>query len=629
MKKKRETAQKNKFRNSISHKLIIRISLVFCAVFLLLFFTILIINYRLIIEKETEMFHSYETNTLVSIDDKLKDMCRVSLMSMADEDTRNIIEGYHDMTLYEQIMAEQYLHDFYSSLIAIRDDISGIYLLDQDNLIFYLNPTDAAVKSFEKGEIQKQLEAFPMEPMKIANCSFMIYQQPFFLRFSGEYASDPYLNNCVWMVRDIYSFSPHEKVGSIILTAPVKTLREICRSTLGESMDYLLLTESGRIVCSEDPSGLLRNIGDYNDSLKGKLDGEEKGIVVWNDQRYLVSAHQSEASGLILVSGKPAVCIAGEILRFMKYYLLMTAAALLAVIVIIRGCVRRVIAPITYLADEMQSFDSEKLSVRYPVTSSDETGRLIYAFNGMMDMISDLIEKEYRSQMQIKEGKLNEERLMMLYLKSQINPHFLYNTLDTIRISAELNQDEEAAEMLMQLVNFFRLSVKIKDSVVTLEHEVELISSYLKLMQYRYPLLNYRICVEDELLETEMPNFVLQPVVENSLLHGLRNKGYEGMILIHVCKFTENPSLIEIRIEDDGIGFTKETGKMVERLLDLNETEGLTSEEKESIGIRNVQSRLKAFYPNLDGLIYRKREEGGICAVIYIEKELKDDMRNE
>lgn len=624
MKNNRETVQKHRFHNSISHKLIMRISLVFCAVFLLLFVTILVINYKIIIEKETQMFRSYETNTLAAIDDKLKDMCRVSLMSMADEKTLNIIEEYHTMNQYDQIRSEYYLDDFYRSLITIRNDISGVYLLDLESLIFHCDPCDAAVKSFETGEIQEQIASFSMESMKIANCNFMIHHQPFFMRLSGEYLTNPYLKNCIWMVRDIFTFSPHQKAGTIILTAPVKTLRSLCTETLGEDMDYLLLTENGKIVCGEDASGILQDVEEYNENLSSDF-GEGTKIVSWNDRWYLISGQRSPVSGLVLLSGKPVSRIAAEIFRFFKYFLLLTGAALAAAILIIICCVREIIRPITYLADEMHKFDSEKLDVRYPVVSNDETGRLIDAFNGMMDMIRDLIEKEYKSQVQIRESKLNEQRLMMLYLKSQINPHFLYNTLDTIRISAELNGDEDVAEMLMQLVSFFRLSVKNNDSVVTLEHEVDLICAYLTLMQYRYPCLIWHISVDEELLETEIPNFVLQPVVENSLLHGLRNKAYEGTISIFIERCPDREECIEIRIEDDGIGFTEETRKKVNRLLDLSKTEGLSSEERESIGIRNVQSRLKAFYPDLEGLSYRNRPEGGICAQMYIRWKMTPD----
>lgn len=125
-------------------------------------------------------------------------------------------------------------------------------------------------------------------------------------------------------------------------------------------------------------------------------------------------------------------------------------------------------------------------------------------------------------------SELTEQKMSMLYLKSQVNPHFLYNTLDTIRIQAQLNGDEKVAQLLMRLVSFFRHSVKVDRSMVTLDEELELIEAYLDLMCVRYPKLKCSVDVASELYDAQVPNFILQPLVENSLLHGLKNKGYCG-----------------------------------------------------------------------------------------------------
>ncbi|WP_420315036.1 sensor histidine kinase [Coprococcus hominis (ex Arizal et al. 2022)] len=109
----------------------------------------------------------------------------------------------------------------------------------------------------------------------------------------------------------------------------------------------------------------------------------------------------------------------------------------------------------------------------------------------------------------------------MLYLKSQVNPHFLYNTLDTIRIQAELDGDKKVAKLLMRLVDFFRLSVKVDRSMVTLDDELELVEAYMELMCYRYPELFCDYDIDPDLGAVQVPNFILQPLVENSLLHGM------------------------------------------------------------------------------------------------------------
>lgn len=138
-------------------------------------------------------------------------------------------------------------------------------------------------------------------------------------------------------------------------------------------------------------------------------------------------------------------------------------------------------------------------------------------------------------------GELVEQKMSMLYLKSQVNPHFLYNTLDTIRIQAQLNDDKPVADLLMRLVDFFRLSVKVDRQMVALDDELELLEAYMELMCYRYPELICNYDIDPNLGGVLVPNFILQPIVENSLLHGLKNKGYRGEVTISAQLSPENP----------------------------------------------------------------------------------------
>ena len=128
-------------------------------------------------------------------------------------------------------------------------------------------------------------------------------------------------------------------------------------------------------------------------------------------------------------------------------------------------------------------------------------------------------------------AELTEQKMSMLYLKSQVNPHFLYNTLDTIRIQAQLNGDKKVADLLMRLVDFFRISVKVDRQMVALDDELELLEAYMDLMCYRYPNLHCEYDIDPDLGGSLVPNFILQPLVENSLLHGLKNKGYRGIMV--------------------------------------------------------------------------------------------------
>lgn len=208
-------------------------------------------------------------------------------------------------------------------------------------------------------------------------------------------------------------------------------------------------------------------------------------------------------------------------------------------------------------------------------------------------------------------SELTEQRMSMLYLKSQINPHFLYNTLDSIRIRAQLSGDKEVADLLMRLVDFFRLSVKINKQMVTLDEELELLEAYMELMCSRYPQLQVEYDIDPDLSEVLVPNFILQPIVENSLLHGLKNKGYQGLVRISTLKVNETQ--FEIQVYDTGSGFAEGQKERVEALL-RNYARTPAKLEGNSIGVLNVQKRIKLLCGRDCGLRYSENEAGGLTA---------------
>ena len=219
-------------------------------------------------------------------------------------------------------------------------------------------------------------------------------------------------------------------------------------------------------------------------------------------------------------------------------------------------------------------------------------------------------------------AELVEQKMSMLYLKSQVNPHFLYNTLDTIRIQAQLNGDKTVADLLMRLVDFFRLSVKVDRPLVTLDDEMELLEAYMELMCCRYPDLNCKYDIDPDLGGARVPNFILQPIVENSLLHGLKNKGYRGGVEISAQKTAG--SRMEICVRDTGSGFAEGKKAAIDEMLQsyAKQPPKLTGN---SIGILNVQKRIKLLCGREYGLFYTENIDGGVTAHILLP--LKEDMK--
>ena len=208
-------------------------------------------------------------------------------------------------------------------------------------------------------------------------------------------------------------------------------------------------------------------------------------------------------------------------------------------------------------------------------------------------------------------AELTEQKMSMLYLKSQVNPHFLYNTLDTIRIQAQLNGDKKVADLLMRLVDFFRLSVKVDRPMVSLDDELELLEAYMELMCYRYPELQCEYDIDPELGGMQVPNFILQPIVENSLLHGLKNKGYRGSVTISAQKAAEGR--MEICVRDTGSGFAEGEKAAIDQML-LTYAKQAPKLTGNSIGMLNVQKRIKLLCGREYGLSYTENPTGGVTA---------------
>ena len=219
-------------------------------------------------------------------------------------------------------------------------------------------------------------------------------------------------------------------------------------------------------------------------------------------------------------------------------------------------------------------------------------------------------------------AELTEQKMSMLYLKSQVNPHFLYNTLDTIRIQAQLNGDTKVADLLMRLVDFFRRSVKVDRPMVTLDDEMELLEAYMELMCYRYPELQCEYDIDPELGGVQVPNFILQPIVENSLLHGLKNKGYRGEVRISARQ--DGDGRLEISVRDTGSGFAEGRKAAIDEMLRAYAKQP-PKLSGNSIGILNVQKRIKLLCGREYGLSYTENETGGVTAHILLP--LKEETK--
>lgn len=581
-----------------------------------------VVNYRQSIAGEEQKMGVYLANSLSSADNKLKDMARVSMMCYSDEKTQDILKSYGSDTYRKQLASEKYLNALYTSLITIREDIDGVYIFDADSLIMANDTLNPARKlNYDIESFIREMETWEMQEGQINGCIMRLGTQPDFMRFYAPLLKNPLKNTCLYLVREVNGFSPNKRIGHIVLTAQVEVMQEVLEEYLDGDSEFTLITDEGDIVCDSRLDNIGKNIED------GRLDICEKGTCkkgtckkgTCRKGQYLVSYQTSAYSSMTLIIRKPMKIITGNAMLFMKILSGLFFALVAVTVFFNYFFTKKTLRPLLNLSHSLESFDPDKMNMRFEVEAEDEVGQFIAAFNQMMDRINELIQSEYKGKVRLREAQLSQQKMSLLYLKNQINPHFLYNTLDTIRLKSELNGDMEVAEMILMLVDFFRLSVKVDSQIVSIAHEVKLVQAYLGLMSCRYPNLRCTYDIDQALEQTEIPNFILQPIVENSVMHGLRNKGYRGTISLLVQVDEVHSDYVKIMVSDDGVGMEKDAWVMVKQLLMEEETVGSDEKEDRHIGIKNVQKRLKMYYPLEQGLIYRENLQGGVTVTFYIE----------
>ncbi|OHE71831.1 MAG: histidine kinase, partial [Treponema sp. RIFOXYC1_FULL_61_9] len=255
---------------------------------------------------------------------------------------------------------------------------------------------------------------------------------------------------------------------------------------------------------------------------------------------------------------------------------------------------RSISRPIKSLRASMRAVELGDFDIRVDIQSDDEIGELGKDFNIMIAKIRELI----RLNTQQQELKRRSE---LKALQMQINPHFLYNTLDSIIWMAEGRKEEEVITMVSALAKLFRLGISKGQEIIPIGQEIEHVESYLTIQKIRYKdKLDYEISVDPEIRRFRTVKLILQPLVENAIYHGIKNKAEAGKIVVSGRR-TETG--VELAVSDDGVGMGAE--QLQSLLSRSSEPNG------NGLGVRNVDERIKLYFGDEYGLMYESAEDEG------------------
>ncbi len=274
---------------------------------------------------------------------------------------------------------------------------------------------------------------------------------------------------------------------------------------------------------------------------------------------------------------------------------------------------RSIYIPIKRLHDVTTTLTKNDLQALVTRDNVDEITGLGMSFNIMIGKIRELLDAKMKEQENLQKAELRA-------LQAQINPHFLYNTLDTIIWMAEAQKTDQVIEIVSALSSFFRISLSKGRDWITIGEEIERIKSYLTIQRMRYrDIMDFKIEADEEVLNNTILKLILQPLAENALYHGIKNKRGGGVIVVRAKPKNENEVLLEV--EDDGIGFTPEN--LIQLQAELNDDSGEIKLES-GFAIGNVNKRIRLYYGRPYGLAISSEYHTGTCATLVIPA-IKDD----
>jgi len=382
-----------------------------------------------------------------------------------------------------------------------------------------------------------------------------------------------------------------EELGTILLEINENVIFDILKQIkINSDSDIYIIDNDGKLISHSDRS-VLDEAYLSNSTLEGDF-YEKSGdyFTKKNGENVLIVYFTSSLTNWKFVHSVPTRTLISQMGFVQRYNLLIALFACFITVIISFFVSRSIVKPLTKFKKVVETVNDENLDVQINISSEDEVGFLATAFNKMIERIRNLL-----IQIRIEENEKSEVEIRSL--QNQINPHFIYNTLEAIRMVCEINDDEEAAKMLFLMGRLLRYGLNIKDSLSTIQDEIEHIKSYVLLMNYKYKdKFDVEYYIDESVCDAKIPKVTLQPIIENSIFHGLACVDYKGLIKVSVEKCDDE---VIIEIVDNGEGFDVQSQNFFDKSTDEAKIE---TKEGSGIGLYNVNKRIKLYFGQEYGL---------------------------
>ncbi|MDF2877988.1 MAG: multi-sensor signal transduction histidine kinase [Clostridia bacterium] len=383
----------------------------------------------------------------------------------------------------------------------------------------------------------------------------------------------------------------NEVTGVILIDMKLNKFEEIIKdNNIGQKGFFYILDKNNDMVYAPINPVIYR--------INNEWFKDESSVLLRaiNGETFEIMSETSQETGWKIIGVFSIQEILSDVLNMETFAMVISGITLVLAVMSAIVFTNTIVTPIKELTALMKKVEQGDLEVSFENTKyKDEFGELGHSFNHMLKEIKQLIEMVYTEQR-------NKRKADIKILQAQIKPHFLYNTLDTIQWMASDYGAKDIVEIIGALTKLFRIGLSKGREVIAIEQEIEHIRSYMIIQKARYEdKLDYDIIYDETLLDKTILKLTTQPIVENAIYHGVKQKRGKGKIRINFLKRDEK---LIVKITDDGAGIAEDKLREIQRMLDNESISTVTSEEGSGYGIYNVHTRIRMTYGNEYGVYY-------------------------
>lgn len=383
-----------------------------------------------------------------------------------------------------------------------------------------------------------------------------------------------------------------------------------------EPFDTMIIDESGYIIAAKNPNWVSKNISelDFASKLTNKAEGTYEFKFEDKPSKIVVEDLHPDSSrnGLKIVSvfSIDSIVSGANRISLLGFGIIMLSLVIAFVLIYIFSVI--LAKRMLLLNKDLNKVAMGDLNVISHVTGNDEIGILSKQFNNMVVSIRGLMDEVSESHKEQALLQLRQKEIKLKMMASQINPHFLFNALESIRMKAHIKGETEISSIVRMLGKMIRRNLEVGSRMVALKDELEMVRCYLEIQKFRYgnERLTFSLEIDEAGQNIEIPPLIIQPLIENAVVHGLENVAEGGLVRL---KTQIIGHMLRVEVSDNGVGIHEEKMKQINEALHDMEEEG-----EYRIGLRNVHQRIVMIYGEGCGLQITSEPDAGTRIVFEI-----------